>query len=190
MREVSLRLSRYGDQVRTVHAVYTLDEIPFTKPGWYGDPHCEVALQGAWIAYGESTRWALQSSTVVVIDKTTGMVRVVSVLRMTRVDRSSLLRHTTRGQRTPNEQESTRWMGQQSVELRPLELRACREPSMKPAPIWPPRRKSAKRKAFGHPVASSLQRRLSAAGFGNGDRITKVTLPPVESSPNSTPPKR
>jgi hypothetical protein len=75
--EVSLRLSRYADQCRTVRAVYTVDEIPFAKPGWYGDPHCEVALQGAWIAYGASTRIALQSSVVVVIDQITGAVRYV-----------------------------------------------------------------------------------------------------------------
>jgi len=73
--EETLAKSRYAEQCGSVRAVYELDEIPFARPNCY--PLGEDGLRGAWIAYGESTLWALQSSIVVVIDMTTGMVRYV-----------------------------------------------------------------------------------------------------------------
>jgi hypothetical protein len=50
--------------------------------------------------------------------------------------------------------------------------------SVKPTSILDARKRRAKRRGSVHVGASDLQARLSAAGIGRGDRITKITLPP------------
>jgi hypothetical protein len=72
--EHALAASGCGDWCKTVRAVYALHEIRWAKPNCF--PH-QVALDGAWIAYGLLPEGEIRSSIVVVIDMTTGVVRYV-----------------------------------------------------------------------------------------------------------------